>query len=176
MKRLVVLEAIAIIASGCTPVISPQYADPGAMNRAPVVRVQDLTTTVGSDCEIAADGYDPDGDVLTYSWAGAFDAKGNPVRWVPSSEGTYTVEVTVSDGEMNASAQATIAVEPKPWQPSPGHVYFIDNATGAIMQDYSAADLGYSYAELWRLAWLMCDNHNMNNPGDPWSIVGGGAV
>ena len=46
---------------------------------------------------------DPDGDVLSYSWKvsdGSITGVGNTVTWVaPDREGTFTITVTVDDGE-----------------------------------------------------------------------------
>ena len=69
----------------------------------------------GESCSISCVASDENTeDVLTYSWSasgGAISGTGNNVTWTaPTTEGSYTVTVTVSDGEETVSESCTIQV------------------------------------------------------------------
>ena len=69
-------------------------------------------------CSVTCTASDPDGDTLTYQWTatdGTISGEGSTVTWVaPTAEGTYTINVTVSDGKGGtASDSLTISVEMK---------------------------------------------------------------
>jgi outer membrane protein OmpA-like peptidoglycan-associated protein len=92
-------------------------------NLAPTVSCSSgVTVTVGESTTIRATASDPNGDPLTYTWTinGERIAAAGP-ELVFGSEGrqpgNYTVTVTVSDGEFNASCSSTVAVQPKPNRP-----------------------------------------------------------
>jgi len=57
----------------------------------------------GGSCTITCDANDPDGDTLTFEWTatgGAISGTGGTVTWTaPTTEGSYTISVTVSDGK-----------------------------------------------------------------------------
>jgi hypothetical protein len=54
-------------------------------------------------CTVTCTASDPDGDTLTYAWTatgGAISGIGSAITWIaPTTEGTYTINVTVSDGK-----------------------------------------------------------------------------
>jgi len=87
-------------------------------NKPPVIdSLTPSATTVarGESCTISCVATDPDADILTYAWSatgGAISGTGSTVTWVaPATEGTYTISVTVSDGEGEpASDSCTIQV------------------------------------------------------------------
>lgn len=60
----------------------------------------------GESCTVNCVASDPDGDVITYAWSateGAISGTGSTVTWMaPTTEGTYSVSVTVTDGESDA--------------------------------------------------------------------------
>ena len=69
----------------------------------------------GGSCTVTCAASDPDtDDVLTYAWtatAGAISGTGSNVTWTaPTTEGTYSVTVTVSDGEKTVSDSCNIQV------------------------------------------------------------------
>lgn len=90
-------------------------------NRVPVI--DDITLPAGvlyieRKYDISAAASDPDGDTLTYQWnatGGTINnASTNPIDWTaPDSDGSYTLEVTVSDGKGGeASKSKTVDVKP----------------------------------------------------------------
>jgi len=85
------------------PVISSLTANPSGIN------INQTTT-------ITCTASDQDGDTLTYTWAktgGTFEGStsGSSVTWrAPSTEGNYTVECEVSDGEASDSKSVNISV------------------------------------------------------------------
>lgn len=70
--------------------------------------------TYGQSIEIKAEGYDSDGDPLTYSWdadGGGISGSGDTITWTaPHSTDFYTVTGTVSDGLSEVSATVTFEV------------------------------------------------------------------
>jgi len=86
------------------PVISSLTANPSGIN------INQTTT-------ITCTASDQDGDTLTYTWTktgGTFEGStsGSSVTWrAPSTEGNYTVECGVSDGEASDSKSVNISVD-----------------------------------------------------------------
>ncbi len=85
-----------------SPIISSLTANPTSISTGAVTTI---TCTVS----------DPDvGDTLSYSWgsaSGTISGSGSQVSWTaPSSSGTYTVNVTVSDGMNSSQANLNISV------------------------------------------------------------------
>ncbi len=85
-------------------------------NVAPVASDQSVTTDQNSPLEIFLDGYDPDGDLLTFALAqapqnGIANLEGNTVFYTPSAgfSGFDNLSFTASDGELS-SAPATISI------------------------------------------------------------------
>ena len=75
-------------------------------NRDPVISslVADPVTVLPQDkSTITCIASDPDGDALTYNWkasSGSITGVGDTVTWIaPDSEGTFSVTVTLNDGE-----------------------------------------------------------------------------
>jgi hypothetical protein len=71
-----------------------------------------------ASCTIGCVASDADGDSLSYAWSatgGAISGTGDSVSWeAPATEGTYTITVTVSDGQGGtASDSCDIIVEMK---------------------------------------------------------------
>ncbi len=72
----------------------------------------------GGSCAIGCVASDPDGDTIAYEWVttgGDIEGEGNAVTWTaPLAEGTYSIDVTVSDGKGGtAGASCEITVEMK---------------------------------------------------------------
>ncbi|MCK4368394.1 MAG: DNRLRE domain-containing protein [Dehalococcoidales bacterium] len=90
----------------------------GLFNKSPeITSLTPSATTVGpgGSCTVTCTASDPDeDDTLTYAWAvtgGAISGTGNSVTWTaPATEGTYTISVTVSDGE-GGEASESCAIE-----------------------------------------------------------------
>lgn len=95
-------------------------------NRGPVIATSNpspnlLTLVVGEGQTFTVEGSDPDGDALTYAWSiGGLGIGGNDtaLTWTSSSPGTYTINVTISDGTASVSREWTVtvvAVASPPW-------------------------------------------------------------
>ncbi len=90
----------------------------GGCNKPPVITLLNPSATEvvrGGSCSISCVASDENTeDVLTYSWSasgGAISGTGSDVTWTaPTTEGSYTVTVTVSDGEEIVSESCTITV------------------------------------------------------------------
>jgi hypothetical protein len=114
------------------PVAPPPVAPPpGTGNRAPIAN-SGAAKTVVTGAAVALDGSassDPDGDVLTFSWAlqrpatsaaaltGATTSKPG---FVADVAGSYVATLTVSDGKVTASASVTITAQAQAPAPTPG--------------------------------------------------------
>ena len=115
---------VTVSESNHAPVISNLSADP------PSVNINQTTT-------ITCIASDLDGDPLTYDWtvnAGSFegDISGSSVTWrAPSTEGNYSVECEVSDGELIATQNFTVTVEEN--GTSLGQVQLITPFNGATL-------------------------------------------
>jgi hypothetical protein len=92
-------------------------------NQAPTVLITATPSAIffGQTSRIVALATDDEGDPLTYVWTcsgGTFtEGTGTPnVTWqAPNTEGTYTITVTVSDGENTVTASAAITVTEPPY-------------------------------------------------------------
>lgn len=78
----------------------------GSENEAPIITsltASPDTVVPGDTSTIACEARDPDSDTLTYSWTatgGTISGVGSTVTWIaPSVGGTFTINVTVDDGE-----------------------------------------------------------------------------
>lgn len=84
------------------PAITSLIAEPGKV-------------LLGGSCQISCIAADADGDELSYNWSatgGEIKGEGAMVTWkAPSTEGSYTVTATVSDGRVDeVTSQVTITV------------------------------------------------------------------
>jgi hypothetical protein len=90
----------------------------GCFNKPPAITsLTPSATTVarGESCTVSCVASDPDtDDTLTYAWSatgGAVSGTGDTITWMaPTTEGSYSVTVTVSDGEEAASDSCNIQV------------------------------------------------------------------
>lgn len=93
----------ALLYNDSPPVNSAPVADPGGPY------IADVVSAIQFD---GSDSYDPEGDTLTYSWDfgdGNMSSEQNPIHAYSTAD-TYTVALTVSDGEYSdtETTQATI--------------------------------------------------------------------
>jgi PKD repeat protein len=84
-------------------------------NRAPVADAGALTVAGREGGVVRFDGTDssdPDGDLLTYAWdfGDGAAAAGVTAEHVYADDGTYTVQLTVSDGTLSATATLTAVI------------------------------------------------------------------
>ena len=117
-----------------------------AANEAPVITsltANPVSVVPGETSNITCVASDPDDDTLTYSWTvtgGTISGVGSTVTWIaPSVAGTFTISVTVDDGEGGTDtgtvsvpvvvATGSISVESNP----PGAEIYLDGSdTGNI--------------------------------------------
>jgi hypothetical protein len=81
----------------------------GCFNKPPVITSLTPSATEvarGASCTVNCVATDPDADALTYSWTatgGAISGTGSTITWIaPTTEGSYSVSVSVSDGKAAA--------------------------------------------------------------------------
>jgi hypothetical protein len=94
----------------------------GCFNKPPTITsLTPSATSVarGESCTVSCVASDPDtDDTLTYAWSatdGAVSGSGGTITWTaPTTEGSYTVTVIVSDGEESASDSCSIQVVNSP--------------------------------------------------------------
>jgi hypothetical protein len=87
-------------------------------NTAPVITsvvAADPSVLPGGSTTVTCTATDADGDTLTYTWSapdgGSFSGTGNSVTWhAPAGEDTYTIAVTVSDGNGGTDSASTNVV------------------------------------------------------------------
>ena len=87
---------------------------------------------------------DPDGDVLTYSWdfGDGSSASGLTAAHTYTQTGTYDAELTVSDGEFDATTTRTIVVTDAP-EPGALIAYWpLDESTGTTADDATGTNDG----------------------------------
>jgi len=129
--RLLLLTLFFAYLSACSGSSSaPQDIDPPtAVNYPPVVDAGDdlsvtLTDTLTLEPVVSDDGY-PEGSELSFQWlapdCGALlhfaDATSRATDITFSAEGTCTVQITVSDGELTATDSFTLTVNAEPVDP-----------------------------------------------------------
>jgi len=123
------------------PIISSLSANP------PSVDIDQTTT-------ITCFASDPDGDPLTYHWTkngGAFvgSTSGSSVTWrAPSTEGNYSVECEISDGEGGEDSDSVNIVVTETEEPSGAYALRdIGPAGGYIFYDKGYYSSGWRYLE-----------------------------
>jgi hypothetical protein len=109
IKRAIIAVVILamLVVSGCA-----------TFNNPPVIAGLTSSATSlapGGSCSLSCTASDPNGDTLTYQWTttgGTISGAGSTVTWLaPTAEGTYTINVTASDGKGGtASRSLTIDV------------------------------------------------------------------
>ncbi|UCH51853.1 MAG: PKD domain-containing protein [Chloroflexota bacterium] len=116
------LPALLLTSACLAP--TPPPPPPPPTNQPPVISSLTAQNEVMalSESNIVCEANDPDSDNLTYQWSansGNIKGEGSAITWVaPDATGTYTIKVTVSDGEgLKTSKSATIIVVDKPNQP-----------------------------------------------------------
>ncbi len=135
-SRLVIICTMlfTIIFSGCggTSSAPTSDTDPNQNNHPPVLGdIAPLTVTVGDTVILNPTASDPDGDTLSFSFSGWMNSASYTTRI--EDVGTYTVEITVSDGESSDSLNVTITVveadinNPKQALIQRGELYFNQN-------------------------------------------------
>jgi hypothetical protein len=89
----------------------------GCFNKPPTVTsLTPGATSVArsASCTVSCVATDPDNDALTYTWTttgGAISGTGDTITWTaPTTEGSYSVTVNVSDGEETVSDSCNIQV------------------------------------------------------------------
>lgn len=89
----------------------------GCFNKPPTITSLTPSATSlarGDSCTVNCVASDPDADTLTYSWSatgGSVSGTGNTITWMaPTTEGSYSVTVTVSDGKKTVSDSCNIQV------------------------------------------------------------------
>ncbi|RMG21673.1 MAG: hypothetical protein D6729_00215 [Deltaproteobacteria bacterium] len=113
-------------------------------NAPPVVELGgEETVLVGETVHLDAVASDPDGDALTYEWSwlgrpegsnAELSADGASAHFVADAAGRFEVQVTVSDGEAEASASAVVRAEAPPYIDGSLTVTVIDAETGAPIE------------------------------------------
>ena len=114
---------------------------------ASVVAADPVVPPVGSTT-VTCTATDPDGDTLTYTWSapegGSISGSGASVTWhAPSGEDTYTVEVTVSDGQGGTDdgstniVVVTVVTKPPAGQDSNWWWYDYEITSGNLIITYS---------------------------------------
>jgi hypothetical protein len=101
--------------------VVPRYVLTVIPNRPPTVSVgNDLTITLPATAALSATASDPDGTTLTYSWSKVSGpgtvtfSTGSAVTTTAtfSTQGSYVLNLTVSDGALSASDMVTVSVNP----------------------------------------------------------------
>lgn len=131
----------------------------GCFNKPPVITsLTPSSTSVapGGSCTVTCVATDPDtDDTLTYAWSatgGAISGTGNSISWLaPTATGTYSVTVTVSDGEETVSESCNIQVVNTPptiasLTPSTNELAPEDSCTiGCVASDADGDTLTYAW-------------------------------
>jgi len=134
------------------------------LDRAPIAKGTVNMTKPGIGLDVKFDASassDPDGDVLTYTWAfgdGTSNLAGKIVTHIYAKPGTFTATLTVTDGTLNAQALVQVDVNiTQIWQSNPlgwtGPIIVddVDNdgtkeiITGSIEGDTGTVYTGYLY-------------------------------
>jgi Leucine-rich repeat (LRR) protein len=119
---ILILSMIVLVFSGCGGggSVTPPIPDEESTNHNPIISdlsASPRTAFINQTSTITCTASDQDGDTLTYSWSktgGTINGIGSTITWKsPSTEGTYTITCTVSDGkggEDNKSVDIVVAV------------------------------------------------------------------
>lgn len=113
-------DTVTFTITGSTPPDDPPPDDPSENQPPQVEAGTSLTGEVGNATTISANASDADGDTLTFAWnlsrpagSGAvLEENDDTVTFTPDVAGTYSLELTVRDGEGGtATATWTVVVE-----------------------------------------------------------------
>ena len=122
LQAIALSFAVGTILSGCSDGDDGTVVDITIINSVPVANAgSDQSITLGSSVTLDASlSSDADGDSLTYTWsltsaptgstAELSASAGVNISLTPDIEGTYTIEVSVSDGTLTATARVEISV------------------------------------------------------------------
>jgi len=81
------------------------------INRAPVITTITATPQsiyVDQSSVLTCSAYDPDGDLMTYTWSTG--SSGQSVTYYPNTTGVHTISVTVSDGRLQTAGSVSVEV------------------------------------------------------------------
>jgi PKD repeat protein len=115
-----------------------------------------VTLTAGSSQAFLVDAADTDGDALTYTWkvnGAVVGSNSSGFTFAQTSAGTYTVNVTVSDGSFVVGRQWTVTVVADP---------YVQVSSAAVLSILAAA-----YAGVVLLVWRMRRKRKPEPPPPP---------
>jgi hypothetical protein len=125
---------------------------------------------------------DPDDSAHVHTWAvnGSHVTYGPEMTFsrAPDTEQTYTVRVTVHDGEAEATAQTEITVLKPPWTPEVLHIYTfaagITEYSADLIREEWVTTSKAEYQDMLGRVEATVESHNMDTPDDQLQVVGGG--
>ena len=135
----------------------PDRIDIGAFeyvneNEAPVADAgTDLTVECGAGCLAAVTlngtGFDPDGDVLTFTWTGPFGTVTGPTPTVSLPAGSHFATLTVSDGNGGSASDSVLILVRDVTPPSIGSLTATPNVLSPANHDLVAVVLNVSASD-----------------------------
>ena len=140
------------------------------INTAPTARIiAPATACIGDTLTIEIETYDADGDALTEELIiGGTDYRA-PAVITPEAEGILPVQLTVTDGEAEASDRADIQIIPRPWQPADNTIYVFEGDATIYELYCESRDI---YSQTMKSVSYAVQIHNRDYEAK-WRIVAG---
>jgi hypothetical protein len=140
------------------------------INTAPTARiVAPATAYIGDSLMIDVETYNADGDTLTEELVIDGIDYTAPAVITPDTEGILPVQLTVTDGEAEATDRVDIQIIPRPWQPEDNTIYVFEGDKTVYELYCESRDI---YVQTMKSVSYAVQIHNRDYEAQ-WRIVAG---
>lgn len=157
----ILIALLTVVISACTPAAPPSTPVEQPVNQPPKIQYISAPSEVSPSTisQLKCVATDADNDTLTYTWTatgGTIAGMVDTVDWTaPDAEGTYTINVSVSDGNGGEDKQsADVVVKAKPnASPVLNIVVTLEDKSEHVVKPNDTAAI---WMRLWSTAAIKC--------------------